>query len=626
MSQPFSNDQAFIAKLKGILEENFHKETFGVTELALAMGISRSQLHRKLHQIKNTSASEFIKAFRLEKAHALLKDDVSTVSEIAYAVGFGSPSYFSKCFQERYKYSPTEIKAKQNNNNESNEESNKSSRSSSDKKIKNKWVIIGGVLTLVLVILISFTISSSSAKKTDLITIGVLPFKNLSDDTENQYFADGVMEEILNHLSRLDSLKVISRTTMENYPEAIKTVPEIASKLNMTHVIEASVQKHDNRVRIVIQLIDAQNDKHLWAESYDRDYQDIFALQSDIAKEVARQLERELTVSSIAKLEEALAENVEAYNLYLKGRFFWLRRTKEDLEKSIHYFEEALRLDSTYALAYAGLAEAYVALPHHGDWGDKHDLQDKEDTFEKGNYYAEKALEINPQMASAYTAIGSYYASYKRNWKQAESALKKALEIDVNHANAHQQYATWLDILRRRDEAREHINLALKINPVAPIALQMSALLYYHDGNFNNAIEEMDKAVEIRNKPWNTLYIRSHLRLGEEDKALKRFKILMERTSVNQVMVDSIYRQRGIQEVLNQYIDSMYVPKKVMQYYEGAAINGLLGNKQKELELLEKSFESGEFIMDRINANPDFDSIRSDPRFVALLKKINLKD
>ncbi|WP_242131223.1 helix-turn-helix domain-containing protein [Aestuariivivens marinum] len=614
MDRTFSKECTFIAKLNGILDANYHNENFGVTELSLAMGVSRSQLHRKLHQIKNTSTSEFIKLFRLEKAYNLLKDDVSSVSEIAYAVGFSSPSYFSKCFQDHYKCSPG--KAKQKEVSEKLELLVHASVSSKSKTSIGKWTLIGAVLALVILALFTITLAGSTSKNQDLVTIGVLPFKNLTEDVSNQYFADGIMEEILNHLSSLDNLNVLSRTTMENYPRETKTVPELAKGLNITHLLEASVQRHGKRVRIVIQLIDANLDKHLWAESYERDYQDVFELQSDIAREVAKQLERKLTVSNLAKLDEAPAENVEAYNLYLKGRFFWQRRKEEDLKKSIRYFEQAIDLEPNYALAYAGLADAYYIMAVFG-W------YDKEESFRKGKEYAMKALSIDDNIAAAHATLGATAFWYEWNWVYAEKEIKKAIDLAPNYATAHLYYAILLDILGRKEEAREQIDLAVKFNPNSGIMFNISGIIFYNSRDFTKSLNHLNKSVEISDEPWYAYYFKNFMRLGEESLAYKQLKLILARNGIkDEAKIDRVFEEDGIKGVLNCCIDDLSFSVKD-QYYNSAAFLCLVGYYQKALDYLERSYEARETHLPRIKHSIDFEAIRNDPRFTALLHKMN---
>lgn len=613
MDSQVSMNQAFISKLNDILEENFHNEHFGVNELAGSAGVSRSKLHRKLNEIKGQSASEFIKLFRLEKAHELLKNNVSSVSEIAYAVGFNSPSYFSKCFNEHYKCSPREITRRKKQL----IVQDKVKKSIDSVSFKGRILIIFSIL---LIAIFSWTFYSSDKKKEEKrsYSIAILPFKNLSDDPSNQYFADGVMDVILNHLSGMENFRVISRTTMEQYRKTTKTIPEIADELNVLYVLEASVQKHIDQIRIVVQLIDAKKDIHLWSHDYERAYEDIFSLQSDIAIQVAKQLEKTISPSELKKIEERPTENIEAFNLYLKGRFFWHRRTRDDLEKSVTYFRQALDLDSTYALAYAGLADAY----HIMAWWRWIDMVEG---FEKTRDYASKALSLNPNLASAYATMGSNSTWYDRDWKKAENEFKKAISIDPNYATAHQWYAELLNVLGRKEEAREQINLALKNNPNSWAINNISAIIYYNNYEFEMAIKEATKAHEIRkSSSYSWFMFKCYIRLGQEQKAIDMLKTnLADSLKKTHTIIDIVYQKEGIEGVVHWYVENV-LSREHEKYREMAYSYALIGDSQKALEYLEKSYEIGDPVLLEIRKMIDFEFLKDEDRFTVLLKKMNL--
>ena len=607
-------NQMFVSKLYDVLEENYRDENFGVKELASAVGVSRSQLHRKLHKIKGLSASQFIKLFRIEKAYDLLKNDASTVSEIAYEVGFSSPSYFSKCFADFYKCSPSDLKARKEDlspfgNNHNN------TRKFGLREIfhHKKWLGALAIMVLSLIILV-FSLTPSGSVKTLNYSIAVLPIKNLSNDVSNQYFADGVMDVILSHLANVDGFDIISRTTMEQYREPNKTVPEIAKELDITHLLEASIQKDSNEVRIVVQLIDAKKDVHLWAADFERPLKDIFSLQSDIAKEISHQLQKELTPSEIQKMEEVPARNVEAYNMYLKGRFFWHRRKEEDLIKSINYFKQAIELDAKYALAYAGLGDAYYIM---AVWG----WMNKDEGYEKGKQYALKALSIDDKVAAAYATIGATAFWYEWDWDVAEFNLIKALDLEPNYATTYLYYALLLDILGRKAEARDYINKGLMLYPNSGIMFNISSIIYYNNHEYEKAVDHLKKSVEIREEPWHPYFIRNYLRMGKDDLALQHFKKALLPNVNRERQIDAIFNNSGFGGVLNHYADSVGFSVKG-KYYNLAGLFCITGNNEKALYYLEKSYENCELHLPRMKNSIDFESIRQHPRFLNLLKEM----
>lgn len=617
MDSLLSMDQSFIQRLNDVLEENYQDAQFGVRELASGIGVSRSQLHRRLQRIKGVPASEFIKLYRLQKAHILLTNDTSTISEIAYSVGFSSPSYFTKCFHDVYKLTPGEVKSGDSSDILRNtaEETSKDNAFTFSKK----WMAT--LLTIFIVALFSYLtvgIDKNQASETEAVSIGLLPFKNLSNNPENQYFADGVMEVILNDLSGIKDVNVVSRTTMESYRDTDKTIPQIAEELNLSHVLEASVQKYENKVRIVVQLIDALHDRNIWADSYERDFEFIFSLQSDIAQEVARQLEKNLSASNLANMEKAPTENVEAYNLYLKGRFFWQRRKREDLMKSIRYFEQAIDLDPNYAMAYAGMADSYYIM---AVWG----WHEKDKGYALGKEYARKALEIDNDIAVAHATLGAISFWYEWKWNQAESEIQKAIALDPNYATAHLYYAILLDILGRNTEARDQINLALKINPNSGINYYISHIIFYNKGEYSKALEHFNKSVEITGEPWGGFHLRLPIRLGENQQVVEQLKKMLVSETKYEHEIDRVFAKEGVKGVVNHYLDSLSFDVRE-HHYTLAALYCLVENPEKALDHLENSYATRETLLPRIKHCIDFETIQAEPRFVSLLQEMNLDD
>ncbi|WMI69361.1 helix-turn-helix domain-containing protein [Mangrovimonas sp. YM274] len=617
MDSEVSMNKAFLIKLNEILEENYHDEHFGVRELSASAGVSRSKLHRKLNEIKGQSASEFIKQFRLNKANLLLLNNVSSISEIAYAVGFNSPSYFSKCFKDHYKCLPGEVKNKR--------EKFKGKRSLNGLNLRIKTfggkksnIILLGILIGLVVVFLASVVNKNDFKSKKEVVIGVLPFKSLSGDPENQYFADGVMDIILSNLSGIDGFSLISRTTMEQYRGANKSIPEISKELNISYVLEASVQKYEGRVRIVAQLIDAKNDVHIWSDDYEKPFEDIFELQSEIAKEVAKQLELTISPTELQRIDHKTTENFEAFNMYLKGRFFWHRRTEEDLKKSIYYFEEAIKIDPNYALAYAGLADSYNIM---ASWG----WFNKAEGYRKGREFALKALSIDDKLASAYAILGYISTWYDWNWRQAEKELKTAIELDPDYPIAYLSYAILLDILGKKKEAREQIDLALKFNPNSTIIYYMSSMIYYNNKEFDKSLEHLKKSEEIRGEPWPPYYLRNYMRLGKDNLAFEQIKFMLNGKNVKEFGLDSIFHEIGIKGVLDFTMDSLFYDVRG-NYYNLAAFSCLSDNPQRALDYLEMSYETREMHIPRMKHSIDFETIREYPRFVNLLEKMNLKD
>ena len=356
MTNHLFEENDFLSKLKSIVEENLSNESFGVSELADAIGMSRSNLLRKVKKQCNLSVSQFIRNVRLENAKKLLKEGEFNVSEISYQVGFSSTSYFIKCFRELYGYPPGET-GKQEIQEDVYTDDNKLEK----KRKLNPLVIILSVISVVLVAYLIFNPIRFGKNDLDK-SIAVLPFKNDSKDSSNVYIINGLMESVLNHLQKIEDVRVISRTSVEKYRNSNLTIPEIAEELNVSYFVEGSGQKIGDQILLNIQLIQANDDKHLWSEQYDRKAKDIFNLQKEVAKKIASSVEAIITPEEEKLIDKIPTDNLEAYDKFLKGVDLMRREKREYLQEAIPYLNEAIELDNEFARAYALRSMAYYYL------------------------------------------------------------------------------------------------------------------------------------------------------------------------------------------------------------------------------------------------------------------------
>jgi TolB-like protein len=511
---------------------------------------------------------------------------------------------------------------------------------SKDKSITeatNKRLNIVIIITLVIAIVVAFVnkpipqISSKTIFNNNLLldkSIAVIPFKNLSSDRENQYFADGMMDDILNQLSIIQGLEVKSRQSSERYHESIKTIRQIGAELGANYLLEGSVQKHKDSIRIIVQLIDAINDKHLWSDKYDFELKNVFTIQSEISKQIAEELKTVISPVGIEQIEKKPTENLEAYNLYLKGRFFWHRRTEEDLKKSIYFFNQALELDSDYALAYAGLADTYFIM---GWWG----WLPKNKGFTKGKEYAQKAISIDNTIAEAHATLGGIITWDEWNWEEAEKELKMAISLNPNYATAHHYYYELLDIIGRNKEAREHLDLALKLNPYSIIMTRQSAYAYYDNLEYQKAVEGFHKAIDL--EVGNNMLIhvdklgliKCYVNLGWSELAIESIKNFTSTDpSIDYRLIDEIFIKSGIDGLMIWFVNWLSVNKseKYVNNILMASFYSITGDSQNALKYLDLAFNDGDTGMPFINKSPDFNLIKTEPRYIALLKKMGLED
>ena len=414
MSDPSFIGEHFIDKAEALIVDNLSNEQFGVSELAGAMNMSRSSLLRKIKKHTKLSASQFIRQVRLQKGMELLKETSLTVSEISHQVGFGSTSYFIKCFREHYGYPPGEL-GKGNLKEESFVQAHFLKR--------YQWQIIAAVSLVVLVSSLFLFSKKDTVSVVEIEkSIAVLPFKNESSDSTNLYFVNGLMESALGNLQKIEDLRVISRTSVEKYRNTEKGITEIGEELNVNYVVEGSGQRVGDQVLLNIQLIEASSDQPIWVEQYSREVGDVFALQNEVAKKIAAAIEAIVTPDELEQIEKLPTESLLAYDYYLQALDPFYTRTKEGLEKAISLFEKAIENDEQFALAYANIAISYYYL----------DIIQKQKQYnEQINNYADKALLYDSKSDISLIAKALYYM-YNEEYRLALPHLKKALEYNPN--------------------------------------------------------------------------------------------------------------------------------------------------------------------------------------------------
>ncbi len=484
------------------------------------------------------------------------------------------------------------------------------------KNIKTKIIVASGII-LALIMFGYFFIpklfkSSSPGDK----SIAVLPFNNLSNDPEQEYFSDGIVEAILDHLFKIGELKVTSGTSTKKYKNTELSVKEIGRKLGVSSILEGSVQKIGNNVRITAQLIDARTDIHLWSETYDRNISDIFLIQSEVAQNVARELKATLTSKEKGQIEKNQTNNVEAYNLYLQGRFFWNQRSEEGQKKSIEYFEKSVAIDRNYALAYSGLADAYFILTWYG-WSPN------PEGYIKAKEYALRALEIDKNLAEAHTTLGWLLFWSEWKWEEARKELKLAIELNPNYATAHQAYSELLNILGENKEAREQLNLALELDPLSPAMNSLNGPYYFNEGKLKESLEACRRLEEIAPYPgeyWLNFYI--YLRSGENVKAVEA---LQKALPGDTLTIKEVYNKSGINGIFNWFIENEFNKSKPSSLSLAGSYSWL-GKKEEALNWLEKASEENITYLPSINNDPGWDNLRSEPRFQAIIKKMGLSE
>ena len=412
-------DKDFLQKITEIIQDNISNEQFGVSELASEIRMSRSNLLRKVKKLTNLSVSQFIRNVRLKRAKEMMEEEIYTVSEVSYSVGFSSTSYFIKCFREYYGYPPGEtIERKTQEEIECVEEK--------PAQKERKRIPVAGtyIVIFLLAIILFFMIKPILLKQNNTEkSIAVLPFKNDSGDSTNIYFVNGLMESTLNNLQQIKDLRVISRTSVEQYRNNSKSIPEIGKELGVSYLIEGSGQKIGDQILLNIQLIDAKTDQHLWAEQYKRHADDIFTLQAEIAKNISEKIEVIISPEVQKSIEKVPTENLKAYDVFLKGTDLLNKGLPGNARLALPYLKQAIELDGEFARAYAATAMAYYTIDEN---------QGVKQYSDSINFYADKAMFYDSELPQSLIAKALFYME-NTEYILAEPYLQKALKINPNY-------------------------------------------------------------------------------------------------------------------------------------------------------------------------------------------------
>src|SRR6266487_4454184 len=453
--------------------------------------------------------------------------------------------------------------------------------------------------------------------------IAVLPFENLSNDREDAYFAEGIQDEILARLSKIADLKVISRTSTQKYKSAPDNLREIAKQLGVANVLEGSVQKAADQVRVNVQLINALNDTHLWGDIYDRKLTDIFAVESDIAKTIADTLQAKLTGAEKQMIAAQPTSDTTAYELYLKGRLLWSKRGGDNIRQAIAFYEQAIERDPNYALAYAGLAEAYVLLPVYTGTA-------PQEAFPKAKTAALKALQLDDRLAEAHTALALLLHAGDFDISGSISEFQRAIAQNPNYATAHQWYGNGPLAARGRfDEAMAEGKRAAELDPLSPIINSDLGETLIHARRYDEAIAQLHKTLEI-----DPVFYLTHYMLGmalqlkgdvpaaiaEYTKAQQLSDDLRARVLLATAKAQSGDKQAAVQMLAE--LEELSRHRYVRAYWR-ALLYVNLGNHNEAIRWLEQGIANHEgSAMTWIKVDPLFDPLRGDPRFEALAEKV----
>jgi len=489
-------------------------------------------------------------------------------------------------------------------------------------------VVAAGLFVYQLVRTRSTITPAASSARTETATvvpnksIAVLPFDNLSRDPDNAYFCEGVQDEILTRLAKVADLKVISRTSTQHFKSTPDNLPQIARQLGVAHILEGSVQKASDQVRVNVQLINAQTDAHLWADTFDRKLTDIFAVETEIAKTVAESLQARLTGSEENLIAKRPTANPEAYELYLKGRYFWNKRTGDDLLKSIEYLKQSIEKDPNYALAYAALADSYGLLRFYGG-------ASPDESIVPAAAAARKALELDDSLAEAHASLG-LIATEELEIDLAVSELERAIHLNPNYATGHHWLGLAYTARKQFDRSVKETKRAVELDPLSMVINADLSIAYFYAGRYDEAEAQARKTLEIDAHSFLAhYYLGVALQLkGRLKEAIPEFQkaVDLNHDPYSMAMLAQGYARNGqtdeARKILLQLNEMAKSGRQVPEYALALTYTSL-GEKDHAIERLEHAYDGGnKSYLFLLPGDPLLNDLRGDPRFEALVKKI----
>jgi TolB-like protein/Tfp pilus assembly protein PilF len=460
------------------------------------------------------------------------------------------------------------------------------------------------------------------------VMLAVLPFVNLSNDPEQEYFSDGLTEETITDLGELnpEQLGVIARTSSMAYKHTDKTIAQIGTELGVDYVLEGSVRHEGGAARISAQLIRVKDQTHLWAHNYDRETGGLLALQNELGRAIAQQVQVKLAQRYGNRPIDKYAANPEAYELYLKGRFFLNKRTWPEIPESTDYFQRSIEKDPGFALAYVGLADSYMASA----------IGSPQEFDPKAKAAASRALELDDDLAEAHAVLGAEKADFEYDWQGAEQEFKRAIELDPNYADAHFRYAwSYLTPLGKSDQAIAEMKKALELDPFSRIDNTVFGCTYFYARRYDEALEQFDRAIKLNPDFFVTYYHLSWLysQLGQYQSAiaeLTKGRLLAgnDRGKIaasEEVTLRQAFAAEGAKGFWQQIQrDGEGDVSDRMGEFGRPQVYARLGDKEKALEWLERTYDERGTLGTLMNVDPAFDSLHSDPRFRDLVRRMGL--
>ena len=611
--------EIFLNKIKQVILKHIENDRFGVSELAAELGLSRSQLFRKVKITFGKSASVLIREIRLDEGLKLLHEGNFTTAEIAYKVGFGSPSYFNKCFHDRYGFTPGDYKKQIENGIEI------IPKSLPNYYFFNKKLVVISIIILVITFFV-FAIFNSLEKsdKTSLspkfkISIAVLPLIDISENKTKEYLTVGLTDAIILELSKIEELRVISRGSSMHFKDSTKLNSEIAKKLGVDLLLEGSVTYSLDRLRVIVKLIDPfPHEKHLWANKYDRNTLDIFHLADDISNQIANEINMVISPNLSNKTVNPI--NPKAYELFLRGKFLWSKQNPVAVKSAIVYLKESIEIDSSYALAYTILAECYITMNRFTN-NENEQQQNRTNSKNAIN----KAINLNGYLADTYITKGNMLGKFDWDWEGMKEMAEKGLELSPSNLDGHILLSNYYIIKGNFDRALKEALLAEELHPLNPRSSCLVAQIYYLDKQYEKSLKQYEKILELHNYgfAWDGIgYVQ--FMTGKKKDAFKSWKellLIMGNPEMAEYFVTNDEEQvlrHWLEVTKNSSTIVCTSPNRVAQ------VHMFLNEKENAIKYLELAFEQKDDDLPIRLQRPHLAPLYNDPRFIELTNKVGV--
>ena len=611
----------FTDRIEEIVLSNLEQEGFGVGNLSRELGLSRSQVLRKVKASSGKSVYLLIREIRLREAAKLIQDSDFTASEIAYKVGFSSPSYFNKCFHDYFDCTPGDFKKRK----EEDASIPKKAELKENLKTRGQLRIIlltGAVLVPLVVLLLVFKdrFFQNSETPVQAASIAVLPFLNLSEEGEQEYVADGITEAITLELSHLSSIRVISRTSAMRYKGEKILSSDIATQLGVDYLLEGSVLHSADSLRVVVQLIEPfPNEKHLWADSYDQKYVDLLHL----VKRISSQIASEVNLAVIPEGTSSAVPQVDpkAIDFYLRARHLWNQQNTTSVKRAVEYLQQSISIDSAFAPAYVTLAEAYITLNKL--------IRDNEEKLkhrELSRAAIAKALELDPESGSAYITRGNIAGKFDWDWEAMRAMAEKGLSLDPNNAYGYILLSNYYLVGGEFDRAVKMALISEKLDPLNPMTGCLVAERYYLAGDYEKSIAQYKHVLELYPNygfAWDGIGYAQFIS-GDREEAMQSWRQL-HLIMGNQASAD-IYATETIDVALRFWLEK--AKSETPQYCSNPSIIALahlfVDDPQGALEYLDIAYQYKNEDLPVMLLRPSWSVIYDEPRFRELAKKVNV--